>query len=112
MPNNLSEWLAAILSSGAFKTALSGGLGGLVRWIALKEAFWTGVGSVVIGAISAVYVGPLIVPLITAYLSNIIIDPVSQANFAGFVVGLTGIVVVGFVVDLIRGATKNAGKRK
>lgn len=89
------------------KIVVAGALGGFVRWRALKEGWVAGSTSMVIGAISAIYLGPLVSPIIELFLNNVIVDPVSQKTFAGFIVGLTGTALVGFVMDLVR----KAGRR-
>lgn len=92
------------------KVVVAGALGGVVRWRALHESPIQGISSVIIGAISAIYLGPIIVPFFQLFISNFIVDPVSQQTFAGFVIGLTGTTLVGFVIDVVKGAIRKGKK--
>ena len=47
------------------KAALAGALGGIVRWVTLREHWRDGVLSLLVGSICAVYLGPLVAPLAT-----------------------------------------------
>lgn len=94
-------------------TILAGALGGVVRWITLKETAREGVASVICGAICAVYLGPLIQPAITPLLGTFVVEEASRSAFGGFILGLGGITVSGFVIDFLKGwARKGKGDGK
>lgn len=94
---NFFEWLV----SPDGQTALAGALGGLVRWITLRDDWTDGVAALVVGAICAMYLGPLIEPLLAPTIGQI--APGRDATgFSAFVVGLGGISLSGFLIDLIR----------
>lgn len=96
-PPDLIEWLF----SDSGKGAVAGALGGLVRWITLRDHWTDGVLSVVVGAICALYLGPLVAPILNPVIGKI--APASDGTgFSAFVVGLGGISLSGFLIDLIR----------
>lgn len=96
------DWFSLILGDKA-STVLAGALGGVVRWITLKEKLREGLASVVCGAICAVYLGPIIMPALTPLLGSFVLEEASRSAFGGFVLGLGGITVSGFVIDFIKG---------
>ena len=99
------EYLPTDLS----KLALAGALGGLVRWITLRDRWREGAGAVVVGAISAMYLGPLVAPLLSPVIGNL--APGSDTSgLAAFVVGLGGVGVTGIVIDLIRARRRDIRK--
>lgn len=81
---------------------LAGALGGVVRWITLRERVRDGIASVAAGAICAVYLGPIIQPAITPLIGSFVLEESSRAAFGGFVLGLGGITVSGFVIDFLK----------
>lgn len=94
---NFIEWLFS--SEG--QTALAGALGGLVRWITLREKWTDGIAALIVGAICAMYLGPLIEPLLAPTIGQI--APGRDATgFSAFVVGIGGISLSGLLIDLIR----------
>lgn len=95
--NDFLGWL----SSDAGRAAVAGALGGIVRWITLRERPREALGSLVVGAISAVYLGPLVAPLLEPVVGAI--APKGDASgFAAFVVGLGGISIASFLIEVIR----------
>ena len=87
----------------------AGAAGGIVRWVTLRENWKDGSLSLLVGAICAIYLGPLINPLLEPVLGHI--TPAKDTNgFASFVVGLGGISLSGFLIDVIR-ASRSAAKR-
>ena len=79
------------------QVAIAGAAGGLVRWLTLRDKWQDGLVSVIVGALSALYLGPLAQPLITALIGTIVIDPSSRISFSGFVIGLGGVALAGGV---------------
>jgi hypothetical protein len=79
---------------------LAGAAGGIVRWLTLREGWWQGITSVVIGAILAVYIGPHAVWMLSPVITFVGGTPESVMGLGGFIVGVGGIVVSGFLIDL------------
>ena len=80
--------------------AIAGALGGLVRWLTLREHWKDGFVSLIVGAICAVFLAPLALPAIEPILGKIIADASARGTLSGFVIGIGGIVVAGFVIDV------------
>ena len=90
---------SAILTGDASKAALAGAAGGLVRWITLRSDWREGVGAIFVGALCALYLGPIVQPLLEPTIGALAPggDP---DGFAAFVVGLGGISLTGFILDI------------
>lgn len=86
----------------AIPAIISGGAGGLVRWLTLKEPLRDGVTSIVVGVLCSLYMGPLGTAIVDPVFGRLIEDPMRRENLGGFLIGMGGIVVVGFVIDLWR----------
>ena len=86
------------------KTILAGALGGLVRWLTLRERWQDGLASMTVGAICAYYAAPALHPQISTLVGS------GEGGHAltGFLVGIGGIVVVGLVID----GWRTIGKRR
>lgn len=83
------------------RAAMAGAAGGVVRWITLREHWKDGFLSLLVGAICAIYLGPLGAPILEPVIGAI--APKSDASgFSSFVVGLGGISLSGFLIDVIR----------
>ena len=93
---NLFHWLA----SDPGKAALAGALGGVVRWITLRDSWKEGVPALAVGAICAVYIGPLVEPFLDAPISGLAPDADTTA-LAAFLTGLGGIGIAGFLMDMV-----------
>lgn len=81
--------------------ALAGAAGGLVRWLRLKSHWTDGVIAIIVGSITAIYLHPLAEPLVDGLLGSVVVDASSRAALSGFVIGLGGVGVAGFVIDAI-----------
>lgn len=92
------------LGIGIERTQLivAGALGGLVRWLTLRDHWSDGLISIVVGAICSVYVSPLALPAIEPMLGNIGMPGDSITGLSGFLVGIGGITASGFFIDLWR----------
>jgi hypothetical protein len=84
------------------QVVLAGGLGGVVRWLTLKSGWMDGLSSVIIGSICAKYLGPLCFRLLDPVLGKIIMETDSRVMLSGFLIGVGGIGVSGFIVDVWR----------
>lgn len=88
------------LFSPVVKLAIAGALGGVVRWLTLKQPPLDGLVSVVVGAICAVYLGPAIQPILRPIVDFAGVDADAMQGLGGFLVGIGGILVSGFILDL------------
>lgn len=94
----LFDW-NAFLSGDSAKLALAGAMGGVVRWLTLRDHWSDGAISVAVGAILAAYLGPAIVPGILPGLEWLRIAPENAISVSGFVVGIGGIALSGLLID-------------
>jgi hypothetical protein len=91
----------AWLASEPGKAALAGAAGGLVRWITLRDNWREGVPGIAVGAVCALYLGPLAEPLLRPFVGAL--APSSDpAGFAAFVVGMGGIGITAGVIDVMQ----------
>lgn len=105
------SWLA----NDRMQMALAGIFGGLVRWITLRVGWIDGISAIVVGGICAVYVGPLCFQLIDPVMGNLIVDPAARVGLSGFLIGVGGISVSGFLIDVWkarRALTSNVSKKQ
>lgn len=89
------------LQSDHAGAALAGALGGLVRWVTLRESVREGLGSLLVGSVCALYLGPLVEPVLTPVLGKLA-PGAGASGFASFVVGLGGIGFSGLILDILR----------
>ena len=82
------------------RLALAGALGGCVSWLTRKGSFSDGMVQIVVGAICALYLSPLAIPALTPALGAIIGTPAELARLSAFVIGVGGVSVSGFVLDV------------
>jgi hypothetical protein len=95
----ITDALKALLGEhGAI--AVAGAAGGIVRWLTLRESWRNGVTSVIVGSVCAVYLEPLALPALEPILGKVIANPSKLSNLSAFLVGIGGIMVSGFVIDL------------
>lgn len=79
---------------------LAGAAGGIVRWLTLQQGWRDGLISVAVGMILAIYIGPHAVGLLAPVITFVGGTPESIMGLGGFLVGMGGIVVSGFLLDL------------
>jgi hypothetical protein len=91
------DWLQS--EPGALVVA--GASGSLVRWLTLRESWRHGLISLVVGSICALYLGPLVEPMLAPIIGKIS-KAGDAAGFSAFVVGLGGIGIAGFVIDAMK----------
>lgn len=88
-----------LLSTDAGRAILAGALGGLVRWMTLRDNWKEGGAAVIVGAICALYLGPLAEPILEPFIGRIAPDG-DAAGFSSFLVGLGGLSLSGIVIDV------------
>lgn len=94
----LWEWAHTDLGA----TAIAGALGGLVRWVTLRESVREGAAALLVGAVCAIYVAPLAVPILAPALGVLNLKPDQVDRLSPFLVGLGGVGTVGFIMDAMR----------
>lgn len=92
--------LEELVVTDTAKAILAGAAGGVVRWATLRHNWREGIGAIAVGALCAIYLGPIVEPLLESTIGKISPhgDP---AGFAAFVVGLGGISLTGLILDTI-----------
>lgn len=95
---DFSSWFG----STVVKFAISGAMGGIVRWMTLREGWRDGMVSVIVGAITSVYVGPAARPILRPIVDLTGVEPEAAASLSGFLIGVGGILVSGFFIDAWR----------
>lgn len=106
------DYVSGLFTPTDIVLATGGASGGLVRWIYLQEKPIRGVLGILVGALCAVYLSQLALPLVELVLGKILIEPTKQLTFSGFVVGLGGTQVPGFIIDLWKGVSEKAYSSK
>jgi hypothetical protein len=101
-------WMWLFGEKGQLATA--GALGGVVRWLSLREDWQSGLVSITVGAICALYLAPLAIPAIEPIIGKFVIDATARAGFSGFIIGIGGIAVSGFVIDLWKARARQIRK--
>lgn len=89
------EWL----SSDQAGLVIAGVLGGIVRWLTLRHSWQEGILTMIVGGICASYLGPLMLPLVTATIGPIA-EGADLAGLSAFLVGIAGISLAGFLIDV------------
>jgi hypothetical protein len=96
----LFNWLG--LSGDKAQLLIAGALGGIIRWMTLRDHWSDGLISMFVGAVSAMYLAPLAVPSLVPLLGNINVAPENVGPLSGFLIGIGGITVSGFFIDAWR----------
>jgi hypothetical protein len=86
--------------------AVAGALGGIVRWIRLKEPWREGLLSVFAGAIIARYLYPFTLFMLDPALKIMADDPGARIGMAGFITGVMGMILVGLIIDFTKAKLK------
>jgi hypothetical protein len=87
------------------KMAMAGAAGGIVRWATLRSNWKEGLGSLFIGAVCALYLAPLVEPLLEPIVGKLA-PTADPQGFAGFIVGLGGIGLSGFLIEALTARTR------
>jgi hypothetical protein len=81
---------------------LAGALGGIVRWMTLRDHWTDGLISMVVGALSAMYLAPAAVPALIPWFGKISVAPENVGPLSGFLLGIGGITISGLIIDAWR----------
>ena len=99
---NFIDWLSDWLSHGKGELLSAGFLGSVVA--AAME--WNGVlpalRKIVVGTICALYLSPVALPLLSWALGNLQVPDESAAGLSGFLMGVTGIIVIEIILKAFR----------
>jgi len=84
------------------QAAIAGAAGGLVRTLTLRDNWREGVPNLIVGCICAIYLHPLALPLLAPTIGRLDIPPQSLVGLSGLVMGVGGMSIVGFGLDVIK----------
>ena len=94
----------------AGRAVVAGAAGGLVRWLTLQERPRDGIASIIVGALCALYLGPLAVPIFEPVVGKIVTNPDQAVGFAAFLIGMGGLSVSAIVIQVWRLRRANLAK--
>lgn len=100
----LAHWIGA----DAAAALVAGAAGGLVRWVVLREKWSDGIGSLAVGSVCAIYLGPIAEPIFRPLIGAINTEA-GAVGFGAFVVGLSGIGLAGWIIDAVRAFRARTG---
>jgi hypothetical protein len=113
----MNNWDFFGLGTDRTQLIIAGALGGLVRWLTLRDHWSDGIIAIIVGALCATFVSPLALPALTPLLGNVGMPPESVNGFSGFLIGVGGISVSGLLLDvwrlrrkMLRATPPNEGK--
>ena len=92
-----------LFPDGVEKTAMAGFCGAIVYWITNKKSPRDGLLCMIVGVISAIYLGPLIEPIIAKAFETTSELP---QTLSGFICGMCGISLNGLILDLVHFRTR------
>lgn len=90
------------------KVILAGAAGGLLRWMTLKSNWKDGLIAIGAGGLCAYYLGPLALPAMNAVLGQVVVDESNRQAFSGFIIGVGGIGVTAFILDVWEAVRRKA----
>jgi hypothetical protein len=85
-------------SSGQWLDALAGGAGGFVKAISMSLSIRDGAIAVVVGGVCAIYLAPIGDAVLDPLLGRVLASEKQASHLGGFIVGMIGIGLVGFVM--------------
>lgn len=94
------SWLG--LPEKAFPLLIAGALGGVVRWLTLRDHWTDGLISILVGAICSLFLSPLALPALVPMLGAVQIPPESVSGLSGFLIGIGGITISSFFIEMLR----------
>lgn len=99
-----------LVSAHKLQLILAGIAGGLVRWLTLKEPWPALLPSVIVGALVSVYLGPTVSATMAPVLAFVMPDGANEASLGGFLAGIAGLTLSGFVIDFWNARRKGLAK--
>lgn len=105
------ERLIAWSSSDQATLLVAGALGGIVRWATLRQNWREGVMAMAVGAICSLYLGPVMLPIVVATIGPLTPGGDLQ-GLASFLVGVAGISLTGFLIDVFDAKFLKSKKKK
>lgn len=100
------EFITGHVDENVAKVGFSGLAGGAVRWMTLRSDWKTGLIGMAVGGLFAIYGRPVVDLLIGPVLAFVSDDILVKAQFSGFIAGIGGITVTGFLIDYIAARRK------
>lgn len=82
------------------RLVLAGALGGCVSWLTRRGSVSDGITQIVVGGICAVYLSPIAIPAMAPVLGDVVATPEELSRLSGFIIGIGGVSVSGFILDL------------
>jgi hypothetical protein len=89
---------------------VAGMAGGFIRWTRTGGGFNAALTAVLTGGICAQYLGPLALSLYAKWFDVEIDDQTGQVG--GFLMGLTGVIIVGLIMDTVEARKVSIAVRK
>ena len=103
----MREFFMKVLMSPEVGAAFAGAAGGVVRTLTLRDQIWPdGVINLTVGALCATFLYPLVVPMLKIVVGSIVANEAQILGLSGFMIGIGGLAVTGFVIDFWRGWQK------
>lgn len=108
------DWLILILAHPGVHLSLSGAFGGIARWLMIiildkKMAIRQGIATVLLGGILGFFVTPQAGPAISEAFELVFRsppDPEKAPIFNAFLLGVLGVLVIGFAIDTVTSWTQ------
>lgn len=104
------DFIAWLTGEGG-RAAIAGALGGIVRWATLRDNWREGVLSLIVGSICAMYLGPVVAPILEPVIGKLAPGGES-AGFSYFAVGLGGLSISGLLIDIFRARRASGGSNE
>ena len=104
---NLFAWL--LTPDG--QAAVAGAAGGLVRTLTLRDDWREGVPNLIVGCICAIYLHPLALPMLAPTVGRLDVPAESLVGLSGLVMGIGGMSITGFILDIIKARRAGVAKR-
>jgi hypothetical protein len=99
------NWLTALKADAA----LAGAAGGVVRWATLRDDWKTGAIAILVGAICATYLAGPAIHALEASLVHFGARVSIPEKTAGFLVGIGGVTITGFILDVAKAFRERKG---
>lgn len=96
--NDLWQAVASIKTD----VLLSGFLGGVARWAALRTNITEGLSAIVVGVLFAAYLSDPLADIFWNVGVSFGVDLEIKESTAGFLVGITGVTMTGLIIDVVK----------